>query len=48
MEVKAEIYPGDCKNELKNIQDNFIDLIITSPPYTDQRKGTYGGIHPDF
>lgn len=48
MEVKAEIYQGDCKNELKNIQDNFIDLIITSPPYTDQRKGTYGGIHPDF
>ena len=24
-----------------------IDLIITSLPYCDQRKNTYGGIHPD-
>jgi site-specific DNA-methyltransferase (adenine-specific)/site-specific DNA-methyltransferase (cytosine-N4-specific) len=27
--------------------DNTIDLIVTSPPYSDQRKTTYGGIHPD-
>lgn len=24
-----------------------IDLIVTSPPYADSRKSTYGGIHPD-
>ena len=24
-----------------------MDLIVTSPPYADQRKSTYGGIHPD-
>jgi site-specific DNA-methyltransferase (adenine-specific)/site-specific DNA-methyltransferase (cytosine-N4-specific) len=24
-----------------------VDLIVTSPPYADQRKSTYGGIHPD-
>ena len=24
-----------------------IDLIVTSPPYADQRKSTYGGIKPD-
>lgn len=24
-----------------------MDLIFTSPPYADQRKTTYGGIHPD-
>lgn len=24
-----------------------MDLIFTSPPYADQRKSTYGGIHPD-
>ena len=44
---KAEIYLGDCKDILKQIPDNSVDLIFTSPPYADQRKNTYGGIHPD-
>ena len=30
---------------LKTMPDNSIDLIITSPPYADQRKNTYGGIN---
>lgn len=47
MEIKTDIYLGDSKNELKQLADNTIDLIVTSPPYADQRKGTYGGIHPD-
>jgi len=47
MEIITDIIQGDCKEELKYIQDNYIDLIVTSPPYADQRKGTYGGIHPD-
>lgn len=38
---------GDCLDKLKEIDDNFIDLIITSPPYADQRKTTYGGISVD-
>jgi DNA modification methylase len=25
----------------------IVDLIVTSPPYADSRKNTYGGIHPD-
>lgn len=29
------------------LPDNSIDLLVTSPPYADQRKNTYGGIHPD-
>lgn len=37
---------GDCKEVLKSIPDNSIDLIFTSPPYSDQRKKTYGGIAP--
>ena len=41
------LYLGDCKDELKKIPDNSVDLIFTSPPYADQRKKTYGGIHPD-
>ena len=46
MEIKTDIYLGDCKEILKNIPDNSVDLIITSPPYADQRKSTYGGIYP--
>jgi site-specific DNA-methyltransferase (adenine-specific) len=47
MEIRTDLFLGDSKNELKKIADNSIDLIITSPPYADQRKGTYGGIHHD-
>ena len=47
MEVKADLILGDCEKELKRIPDNSVDLIFTSPPYADQRKNTYGGIHPD-
>ncbi|MDY0096521.1 MAG: site-specific DNA-methyltransferase [Candidatus Vecturithrix sp.] len=37
---------GDCLHILKKYPDNFFDLIITSPPYADSRKSTYGGIAP--
>lgn len=47
MEVKADLYLGDSKSVLKKLTDNSVDLIFTSPPYADQRKNTYGGIHPD-
>jgi len=38
---------GDCEEVLQAFPDNCIDLIVTSPPYADQRKKIYGGIHPD-
>lgn len=38
---------GDSKNIIKRISDSSIDLIITSPPYADQRKSSYGGINPN-
>ena len=47
MKAFTHIYLGDCKEELKKIDDNSIDLIFTSPPYADNRKSTYGGIQPD-
>ncbi|MDR2809231.1 MAG: site-specific DNA-methyltransferase [Tannerellaceae bacterium] len=47
MKVKTDIRLGDCREVLKTLPDNVVDLIFTSPPYTDQRKNTYGGIHPD-
>jgi len=42
-----QIYHGDCLSVLKEVPDNTVDLIFTSPPYADQRKSTYGGIHAD-
>lgn len=46
MEIRTDLYFGDCKEELKKIPDDSVDLIFTSPPYADQRKNTYGGIPP--
>jgi site-specific DNA-methyltransferase (adenine-specific) len=46
-DLPSEIHLGDCKDVLARYPDNCIDLIITSPPYADQRSSTYGGIHPD-
>jgi len=47
MSIKTDIFLGDSKEVLKQIPDNSVDLIFTSPPYADQRKSTYGGISPD-
>lgn len=38
---------GDCLTVLQDIPSNSVNLIITSPPYADNRKNTYGGISPD-
>ena len=38
---------GDCKDILKNFENNCVDLIFTSPPYADRRVHTYGGIKPE-
>lgn len=45
--VEAKIIFGDSTQELKKLEACSIDLIVTSPPYADQRKNTYGGIKPD-
>ena len=44
MKLTTDLYLGDCREELKKVPDNSVDLIVTSPPYADQRKSTYGGI----
>ncbi|MCO5184219.1 MAG: site-specific DNA-methyltransferase [Anaerolineae bacterium] len=46
MEFVNQIICGDCATELRQLPDNSIDLIFTSPPYADQRRNTYGGIKP--
>ena len=46
-EPKIDIFHGDSAEVLKALPDNTIDLIVTSPPYADQRKNTYGGVTTD-
>lgn len=38
---------GDCREILTRLPTESVNLIVTSPPYADNRKHTYGGIHPD-
>jgi len=46
-EIITKIIQGDCKDVLKIIDTDSIDLIVTSPPYADRRENTYGGIKPE-
>jgi site-specific DNA-methyltransferase (adenine-specific) len=46
-QVSSHIIHGDCLDVLKSLPDNSVDLIVTSPPYADQRAKTYGGVKPE-
>lgn len=43
----TQVLHGDCAEVLQSFPDQSIDLIVTSPPYADRRKNTYGGIAPE-
>lgn len=47
LDSNVKIWLGDSLEVMKSLPENSIDLVFTSPPYADQRKNTYGGIHPD-
>lgn len=47
LNTTTKIYHGDCEKVLRVIPNNTIDLIVTSPPYADQRNHTYGGVKPE-
>jgi len=47
LNIHSKILLGNSKEVLKIIDDESIDLIVTSPPYADRRKQTYGGIKPE-
>ena len=40
------IVPGDCLDVLADMPVDSVDLIVTSPPYADARRRTYGGVKP--
>lgn len=45
--TESTLIKGDCLNVMQSMSPNSVDLIMTSPPYSDQRKSTYGGIKAD-
>ena len=45
--TKPHIVLGDCLNVLKDVKENSVDLIVTSPQYADRRAKTYGGVKPE-
>ena len=47
MTSQLTLLHGDCRQVLQQMEKSSIDLIVTSPPYANQRKATYGGMHPD-
>lgn len=38
---------GDSLEIMKGMESDYIDLVVTSPPYAAQRAHTYGGIAPE-
>jgi DNA modification methylase len=44
---RDRVIEGDCGAILPNLPDDSVDVIVTSPPYADSRKTSYGGIDPD-
>lgn len=46
-DITLQLFKGDSINVLKIFPAESVDLIMTSPPYADQRKNTYGGIQAD-
>jgi site-specific DNA-methyltransferase (adenine-specific) len=41
------LYHGRCEAILPAFASESVGLIVTSPPYADKRKNTYGGTPPD-
>ncbi len=40
----SKIVKGDCLTLLRRLPDECVSLIVTSPPYADNRKSTYAGV----
>ena len=41
------VLDGDATELLRALPSESVNLVVTSPPYADQRRATYGGVHPD-
>ncbi|MFA5931706.1 MAG: site-specific DNA-methyltransferase [archaeon] len=45
--IKDKIFCGDCAQFLKEYPSEAVDLIVTSPPYSNRRKHSYSGVSPE-
>ena len=43
----VRILEGDCLDVLRRFDNDIFHLIVTSPPYANQRKQQYGGVPAD-
>jgi len=48
MGMSFDLINGDCLNEMKKINSNSVDLIITSPPYEDINGSGYKAQNKDI
>ncbi len=44
MQYFDKVLRGDCRQVLQRFPDSSVDLIVTSPPYADNRRETYRGV----
>ncbi|WP_227555655.1 DNA-methyltransferase [Acinetobacter courvalinii] len=44
-DIENKIFFGDCLHHLKSLPDECVSLIVTSPPYANQRSASYGGVN---
>ncbi len=42
-DLQDRLFLGDATEVLKVVPDCSVDVIVTSPPYADNRKKTYQG-----
>jgi DNA modification methylase len=47
IDPSIRLLEGDCRDLLPTLPADSVNLIMTSPPYADCRKETYGGIPPN-
>ena len=45
--LNDHIIHGDCREALPTLPAASVDLVVTSPPYAERRKKTYGGVGAD-
>ena len=42
--MTSEVICGNCLDVLPTLASESVDLVVTSPPYAEQRKESYGGV----
>ena len=46
-DTRHVLYKDDALETLRTLDDESVNLVITSPPYAYRRKNAYGGVAAD-